>query len=177
MSEPEISRRCPACGVAIRGYAAFCPQCGEKLGHPGDVSQLPEIATAERERDHVAAAPAVARAADAAVSEAAPAESSSAPVQSVAARSQPEGQVEAPSSVLVRGDGQAVAANRRESINAAEGNSPETPSPAPAIRGLRDSSKFVMTEAAADPGLRFVLVAAALFLVFVVFMVISTYFR
>ena len=31
MSEPEISRRCPACGVSIRDKALFCPQCGRQL--------------------------------------------------------------------------------------------------------------------------------------------------
>ena len=32
ISEPEISRRCPHCGVSLRHNAAFCPQCGEKIG-------------------------------------------------------------------------------------------------------------------------------------------------
>lgn len=26
--EPEIARRCTACGAAVRGRAKFCPQCG-----------------------------------------------------------------------------------------------------------------------------------------------------
>src|SRR5437868_7392748 len=29
--EPEISHRCPACGVAVRGTSLFCPQCGRPL--------------------------------------------------------------------------------------------------------------------------------------------------
>ena len=28
MSEPEIARRCTACGVTVRERAMFCPQCG-----------------------------------------------------------------------------------------------------------------------------------------------------
>jgi predicted RNA-binding Zn-ribbon protein involved in translation (DUF1610 family) len=28
MSEPEIARRCPTCGASIREVALFCPQCG-----------------------------------------------------------------------------------------------------------------------------------------------------
>jgi len=32
ISEPEIARRCPACGVSLRQRALYCPQCGEKIG-------------------------------------------------------------------------------------------------------------------------------------------------
>lgn len=32
ISEPEIARRCPACGVSLRQHALYCPQCGEKIG-------------------------------------------------------------------------------------------------------------------------------------------------
>ncbi len=31
MSEPKISRRCPACGASLRERAFFCPQCGLAL--------------------------------------------------------------------------------------------------------------------------------------------------
>jgi zinc ribbon protein len=31
MSEPEIARRCVACGVSVRQHAMFCPQCGNPL--------------------------------------------------------------------------------------------------------------------------------------------------
>lgn len=40
MSEPEIARRCTACGLSVRKAAMFCPQCGnpitshEQAGHP-----------------------------------------------------------------------------------------------------------------------------------------------
>lgn len=32
MSEPEIARRCSACGASVRQHAAFCPQCGNPIG-------------------------------------------------------------------------------------------------------------------------------------------------
>src|SRR5262245_39620088 len=35
MSEPKISRRCPACGASIRERAFFCPQCGKALEDSG----------------------------------------------------------------------------------------------------------------------------------------------
>ena len=31
MSDPQISRRCSGCGAAIREQAFFCPQCGKEL--------------------------------------------------------------------------------------------------------------------------------------------------
>ncbi len=31
MTEPAIARRCPSCGVSIRELAFFCPQCGRDL--------------------------------------------------------------------------------------------------------------------------------------------------
>lgn len=31
MSEPEIARRCTACGVTVRQHAVFCPQCGNSI--------------------------------------------------------------------------------------------------------------------------------------------------
>src|ERR1051325_9472695 len=31
MSEPEIARRCTACGVSVRDRAMFCPQCGNPI--------------------------------------------------------------------------------------------------------------------------------------------------
>ncbi|HKS10442.1 MAG TPA: zinc-ribbon domain-containing protein [Pyrinomonadaceae bacterium] len=31
ISEPEIARRCPHCGISLRQNASFCPQCGEKI--------------------------------------------------------------------------------------------------------------------------------------------------
>ena len=31
MSEPEIARRCIACGVSVRQSAMFCPQCGNPI--------------------------------------------------------------------------------------------------------------------------------------------------
>ena len=34
MSEPEIARRCSACGASVRQNAMFCPQCGNQVPQP-----------------------------------------------------------------------------------------------------------------------------------------------
>ena len=31
MSEPEIARRCTACGASVRQRAMYCPQCGHPV--------------------------------------------------------------------------------------------------------------------------------------------------
>ena len=96
MSEPEISRRCTACGVAVRQHALFCPQCGSPIAQ----------------------------------------------TQAVAGAPAPEPVVY---SEGVRGR----------------------------VEKLRKVSSVVIDQAAYDPSLRFLLVAAALFLLFLVLLILS----
>ena len=98
MSEPEIARRCTACGATARQQAMFCPQCGSPIG--------------EVQVDEPPAAP------------------------------KPE--------PVVYSDG---------------------------VRGrvekLRKVSSVVIDQAAYDPSLRFLLVAAALFVLFLILLILS----
>jgi hypothetical protein len=41
MSEPEIARRCTACGATARQQAMFCPQCGSAIGQVQVVEPAP----------------------------------------------------------------------------------------------------------------------------------------
>src|SRR4051794_24409251 len=44
--EPEIDRRCPGCGAAVRASSAFCPQCGRAMkADAGGATQEPMAAT------------------------------------------------------------------------------------------------------------------------------------
>jgi hypothetical protein len=65
MSEPEIARRCVACGVTVRERAMFCPQCGNPIPqHQSETTNMsaaadtmidnapPEPATIQRLTDH-----------------------------------------------------------------------------------------------------------------------------
>ena len=47
MSEPEIARRCSACGVSVRRSALYCPQCGQKIAvdDPIPEKSLPTVPT------------------------------------------------------------------------------------------------------------------------------------
>ena len=107
MSEPEIARRCAACGASVRQRAMFCPQCGNPISQ----SQAPATTTT--------------------------------PVVS-------ETIIETAPPSTVREDG---------------------------VRGrvekLRKVSSVVIDQAAYDPSLRFLLVAAVLFLLFLVLLILS----
>ena len=51
MSEPEIARRCVACGAAVRGRAKFCPQCGSDMGEAPTLNR--EMTPSRREHSRV----------------------------------------------------------------------------------------------------------------------------
>jgi hypothetical protein len=50
MLEPQIARRCPTCGASIREVAHFCPQCGNELP-PRDSQNLQPTEPAARPED------------------------------------------------------------------------------------------------------------------------------
>ena len=108
MSEPEIARRCSACGVSVRQRASFCPQCGNAIA--GQTTDIHDTIA------EPAPAPAV-----------------------------------APTEPL-RADGEGVRGR---------------------VEKLRKVSSVVIDQAAYDPSLRFLLVAAVLFVLFIVLLILS----
>jgi hypothetical protein len=109
MSEPEIARRCTACGVTVRELAMFCPQCG---------NPIPQVA-----------APTVTTATDTIV--------------------EPAPVVPAPKPV-----------RHHDGVKGR-------------VEKLRHVSSVVIDQAAYDPSLRFLLVAAAFFILFLVLLIMS----
>ena len=114
MSDPEIARRCTACGVSLRQRAMFCPQCG---------NPITQVDTAPTE----------------------------ALIPDVAA-TQPLSAVVPPPP-------------------------PKTEPKPDGVRGrvdkFRKVSSIMIDQAAYDPSLRFLLVAAGLFLLFLVLLILS----
>ncbi|HKG45892.1 MAG TPA: zinc-ribbon domain-containing protein [Pyrinomonadaceae bacterium] len=108
--EPEIARRCTACGLSVRQRAVFCPQCG---------NPIPEAA----------ATTTVATVADTIVDPA--------PTKPLAKRPRHQDGVKA------------------------------------RVEKLRHVSSVMLDQAAYDPSLRFLLVAAAFFILFLVLLIIS----
>lgn len=160
MSEPEISRRCPSCGASLRGHALFCPQCGEPL------TQSKESPSATE--DGPAAAPATdvnKRDARGPNAEAVAGQQAGEPQRrkSDSPRNQDTARP-APATGKARKQIQRATTAARDAL---EDNV------RPRVEKIRNASSFVLEEASDDPSLRFVLVAGALFLLFVVLLVIS----
>jgi zinc-ribbon domain len=114
MSDPEIARRCTACGVSLRQRAAFCPQCGNPIAQVDTApteALIPEVAA----------------------------------TQPLSAVVPPPPQQKAPEPDGVRGR----------------------------VDKFRRVSSIMIDQAAYDPSLRFLLVAAGLFLLFLVLLILS----
>ena len=150
MSDPVIAHRCPSCGVTIREQALFCPQCGKEL-HQGakDFSAtIFEPAAPEKKQvsDDVTDAPS--------------------PPQAVPetftakARKPPLGQ-----QALGK-----MGAGIQKATHAARGVEDNV---VHRVQKIRNVSSVVIDEATYDPSLRFVLVAVALFVLFLVMLLLS----
>jgi len=130
MSEPEIARRCVACGVTVRERAMFCPQCGDPIPQPQ--SATTNIAVADTLID---TAPSETRA-DIAMTQ---------PLSAVTPPAQAHAIIHKPTDHSVRGR----------------------------VEHIRKVSSVVIDQAAYDPSLRFLLVAAAFFILFIVLVIAS----
>lgn len=159
MPKPEIARRCPACGASIRVPASFCPQCGNALiPSPEVVTEItdagaltPDLGTREltqgTSKSTLSKPPksgkTVATPADVTTSPSPPRKQ---PVQATVRMVQNTGH--SPRE-MIEGDGR----NR--------------------VEKFRQISNAVIDEAAYDPSLRFVLVAAVLFVLFIFLLLLS----
>ena len=126
MSEPEIARRCPQCGVSLRQRAVYCPQCGEQIGEPEAVEA-----------------------------------SQTAPTQALnPTQPSSHASVTGPMQVLnptpPSSGPTSVAGNVRERVEK-----------------IRHVSSVMIDQAAYDPSLRFLLVAAVLFVLFLILLILS----
>lgn len=160
MFKPEIARRCPVCGASIREAAFFCPQCGEEL-----VQQNLE----EKPTTSVITTPLV---------ELSPAPDETKPEGH---RPQPEqakprtmeGAAKHPQKTPA---GKASVGKVRNKIQRAttlardvEGDMLHR------VQKVRQISSVVLDEAGYDPSLRFLLVAAALFLLFLLILLLNKF--
>lgn len=148
MPDPEIDRRCAICGAAVRPRAAFCPQCGQQqVNEPksdsGSVAPLKGVLKNDRTVE-------ISREAIPDLSETQPliavqsAMSEKAPTQAISAAQNPP--------QVARGS---------------EGNVKGR------VEKLRKASSLVIDQAAYDPSLRFILVGAAFFLLFLFLLLLS----
>jgi predicted RNA-binding Zn-ribbon protein involved in translation (DUF1610 family) len=132
MSEPEIARRCSACGVSVRQSAMFCPQCGNPIVKQQTTTEVAHTAPTQALRPVTTA-------------DDSPQDPQTTPAKAV---HPPTSQ---PVSALT-----GVADNVRDRVEK-----------------IRHVSSVVIDQAAYDPSLRFLLVAAVLFVLFVILVIIS----
>jgi len=173
MSEPEIARRCPTCGASIREVALFCPQCGNpqpprekrKAAEPETTSKT----TAPLESEKAESAPlsmsdtiAIERPEDLPKL---PDELRSMSDTMVIER--PERTTQAPVSPGVRG---AMGAKIQRATTIARDVEDDV---IHRVQKVREVSSVVLDEAGSDPGLRFVLVAIIVFVLFLVIVLLN----
>jgi endogenous inhibitor of DNA gyrase (YacG/DUF329 family) len=127
MSNPEISRRCAACGATVRQRAAFCPQCGSAVDEKSESKPFDPTETIAESRD----------------------------ARTSVEKSQP--------TKLVDEKAQTQALTAR----------PARPPAANKVGKLKKVSSVVLDQAAYDPSVRFLLIAAGLFLVFIILLILS----
>ena len=159
MPEPEISRRCPSCGASIREKAFFCPQCGRQL-------QGSEDATAALHDTHDIVRDVTLTEAD---FQAQPQPKS--PPIVVPPPTQPAGPAQPKKQQAQRARGE-VGARIQRATDKARGVEENV---AQRVQKFREISSVVIDEAGYDPSLRFVLVAAILFVLFVLIVILNKF--
>jgi len=188
MSEPEIARRCHACGASIRDHALFCPECGKELK---TTSELVRAASDDAKPSSAA--------------ETAPLTEDIFPTGALAAsksaddsRAQESGSIsktEVPNPKGPPSKSPPVTAKKTEPKGSPAGTpgakrNPESRGMVQRATGLakhvggdvvqrghkvREMSSVVWDEAGYDPSLRFVLVAAVLFVLFLIFVLLNRF--
>lgn len=167
---PEISHRCPACGVSVRNRnALFCPECGrplsEKSTEPATIEPV-EPVSSKTEPEQVETPDA---APNSSVNEA-PSSVQPAISETSAATVNQKDDEAVP--VHRRGEKTRERLHRASDIARGVGRG-VIEEPVKRVEKIRQASTVVIEEASYDPSLRFVLVALGLFVVFVVLLVLS----
>ena len=172
MPEPNIARRCRSCGASIRDRAYFCPQCGQALTTPKESTASPKSDQAQPSTTTVTAPlndPSQQKTKLDTKPESNQPAKPDVPVPRPAAdlgRSKPA-EARPVSNVL---------AGARDKVQRATGVARNVGGDV-VQRGqkLREISNVVRDEAAYDPSLRFVLVAAVLFVLFLIIVLLNRF--
>lgn len=193
MSEPEIARRCSACGASIRERAFFCPQCGSPVGDKTEELRRTETinttntinlteaqehgeAVDLNSSEHVANDSNVTRRFEQTITEPLPAPALD-PAESVqpdlhdtiAEPSLPTQPVSRPAEM----PHSLESPTRQRLQRAAAGAKAFEGDVVQRVDRLKKISSVVIDQASYDPSLRFILVAAAMFVVFLTIVILS----
>ena len=200
MAEPEISRRCITCGATVRPSAAFCPQCGQMLEQPEQPHEAETQLHTQSESTTVDETPIDEPPIDETPIDAPPADESAptvlelkSPDTVIIRRDEELHPKPSPESFETRPltstqvsqmlETQPLHALQNATVSELPGAIRPTPDDnarprnEPSVLGrvekLRKASSVMIDQAAYDPSLRFLLVAAGLFLLCVLLMILS----
>jgi predicted RNA-binding Zn-ribbon protein involved in translation (DUF1610 family) len=166
MTEPEIARRCPSCGASIRDLAFFCPQCGKQLSQQksGTAQSSTSVVTAP-----LVDVPPAPEPANVAEPTGPVVQTGKEPVDTIAEKPKDPKLKELPTQPQKTTDGRAGAGAGRARIQRATTLAKDVEGDViHRVQKLREISTVVLDEAGYDPSLRFILVAAFLFILFLV---------
>ena len=175
MSKPEIVRRCQTCGASIREAAAFCPECGEgvasrenegKRNRSAATTPLVQLASGQDETDPIRRPESV--------REKLETDDAAIPRDAIGRRARFREEGGKPGKTPVGKVRDAPVGKVRDKIQRAGNLAREVEGDMKhRVQKVRQLSSVVLDEAGYDPSLRFVLVAAALFLLFILVMVLN----
>lgn len=193
MSEPEIDRHCLSCGASVRQVAAFCPQCGQSLEkREPDSTAVTQVQSPDQaatvdesqldEQSNSETAPTIW----------APALPEPAIVRQEEVSSEPSDATVAETRPLIRDEARHVLETQPLITNTTLSNQTVADIPSSVVRlpgdapqrahehqlrerveKIRKASSVMIDQAAYDPSFRFLLVAAVLFIFFLVLMILS----
>jgi len=160
MSEPEIARRCPSCGVSLRERAFFCPQCGQEIKQGAEDHTASLHETQEIVRDAVTLTEADFQALRKPRPQS-PSEPTKPKLDAIGEKPKHK--------VAQRASEHGGTRLQRATTKArdVEGNVAQR------VQKFRELSSVMIDEAGYDPSLRFVLVAAVLFILFIVIVLLN----
>ena len=150
MPDPEIDRRCSNCGASVRPRAAFCPQCGQPIASHSQANEdrlTPDLSETQPLRS-------------------VPDIGETLPLRNIQDFSETQPLSVLPPTVVNPAPVETMPARPVvHRVPEPEGKGP--------VGKLRKASSVVLDQAAYDPSLRFLLVAAFLFFLFVVLLILS----
>ena len=182
MADPEIARRCRSCGASIRAGGFFCPQCGKPTSEPAPDSSQQASAV---ETEEVFFAPetvsvdlsglptADLSSDDARSAETVPLQPFAPDVEPATAWQQERATVRFP----VADNHPPAPGPRADEMSTRLRHEALAAEAKKGFGKVREISTVVIDEASFDPSARFVLVAAVLFVLFLVILILSEMMR
>ncbi|MGH9880465.1 MAG: hypothetical protein ACRD6N_03430, partial [Pyrinomonadaceae bacterium] len=160
MPDPQIARRCSSCGASIRVRAFFCPQCGNSLEQKTSEQTAEAETETETEKPNIQTKQPARNGTEATLSESPLAEVLS------QVRQRPGGNAPGFGSQHTRSAGKKI---QRAAVGAKEALEDDAGQVVDQLRKLSG----VLDQAAYDPSLRFLVVAAVLLLFFLAILVLN----